>query len=158
MFELPVNQKEEDNQVVCNLTLTEFPFDFEDFKTLQSQDPELRGIKERLTRGEQVDRYVIARGALYWRTRCQPRLLLVVPEAARVMLFAYFHDSAVGGHLGVKKTIKKIGSHFTWKGMNQQIQAKVEHVKYAHIVNRHKPPFWDYGRRRWPKGQCKRCL
>jgi hypothetical protein len=48
-----------------------------------------------------------------------------VPEAARAMLFSYFHESVVGGHLGIRKTIAKINEHFSWKAMRRQIKEQV---------------------------------
>jgi len=41
------------------------------------------------------------------------------------MVFAYFHESQLGGHLGVFKTTSKIRSHFIWKGMDKDIRSRV---------------------------------
>ena len=41
------------------------------------------------------------------------------------MVFAYFHESALVGHLGVFKTISKIRSQFIWKGMDKDIRSRV---------------------------------
>jgi hypothetical protein len=40
-------------------------------------------------------------------------------------LFAYFHDSPLGGHHGVRKTIHKIRQSFIWKGMDNDIAVRV---------------------------------
>jgi chromosomal replication initiation ATPase DnaA len=50
---------------------------------------------------------------------------LVVPAAAMPMVFTYFHDFPLGGHLGSAKTITKIRSQFIWKGMDQEIRSRV---------------------------------
>jgi hypothetical protein len=41
------------------------------------------------------------------------------------MSFSYFHDSPLGGHLGVRKTINKVRDQFLWKGMDIDIRARV---------------------------------
>jgi len=41
------------------------------------------------------------------------------------MVVAYFHESPLGGHLGVFKTIRKICSQFIWKGMDKDIHSRV---------------------------------
>jgi transposase InsO family protein len=48
----------------------------------------------------------------------------LVPTAARA-IFSYFHESPVGGHLGVSKTLAKIRKHFVWQGMDQDIREKI---------------------------------
>jgi hypothetical protein len=50
---------------------------------------------------------------------------LVVPGAARSMVFSYFYESPLGWHLGVRKTISKIREHFTWNGIEEGIRSKV---------------------------------
>jgi hypothetical protein len=95
MFESPVEQ-ETPNKVDCHPTITDFPLAFEDLKRLQDEDPELAEVKNRLARREQIDQYVLSRGTLYWRMRNPRRLVLVVPEIAKAMIFSYFHESIVG--------------------------------------------------------------
>jgi transposase InsO family protein len=124
MFET-TNEQENPSSITCNLAVTEFPLAFADVRQLQDQDPELADIKARLARGEGILNYVLSRGALYWRERRNRKLLIVVPEAAHKMLFSYFHESVVGGHLGVRKTIAKIREHFSWKGMSRQVKELV---------------------------------
>jgi hypothetical protein len=41
------------------------------------------------------------------------------------MVFEFFHISVFGGHLGVFKTINKTRAHFIWKGMDNDIWARV---------------------------------
>ena len=49
----------------------------------------------------------------------------MVPTAAIPMVFAYFHESQLGGHLEVFKTTSKISSHFIWEGMDKGIRSRV---------------------------------
>ena len=49
----------------------------------------------------------------------------MVPTAAIPMVFAYFHESSLGGHLGVFKTISKVRSQFVLKRMDKDIRSRV---------------------------------
>jgi hypothetical protein len=102
MFEVPV--EDESNPAKFNVALTEIPLAFEDLKVLQSQDPELSQIIRRLKDGETMDPYSWCNGALYWRTGKRGARKLVLHVAARNMVFSYFHETELGGHLGIKKT------------------------------------------------------
>jgi transposase InsO family protein len=133
MFESP---PVEEASVSCGVTLTEFPVAFQDLKKLQLQDPVLVDIKSKLERGEKVQNYLLSRGILYWRSSKGRRQKLVAPESAKAMIFAYFHDSPLGGHLGVAKTISKIRDHFMWTGMDKEIRAK---VRECHTCSVSKP-------------------
>jgi hypothetical protein len=116
---------EKPSPITCHLTLTDFPLAFRDLKQLQLQDTELADICSKLQRGDKIDNYVLFKGTLYWCTRKRCGLRLVLPTAARAMVFSYLHNSPLGGHLGVNKTISKIHAHFAWKGMDSEIQSKV---------------------------------
>jgi hypothetical protein len=41
------------------------------------------------------------------------------------MVFVYFHNYPVGGHLGVFKTINKIRTQSIWNGMDNDIRVRV---------------------------------
>jgi hypothetical protein len=116
---------EKSNLSSCNLTLTNFPLAFHVLKQLQLQDPELVDIRNRLGQGEKIDHYRLSKGLLYWHSRKGCSQKWVVPESARPIIFAYFHDSPLGGHLGVFKTLGKIREHFMWKGMDKEVREKV---------------------------------
>ncbi|GKE73282.1 putative mitochondrial protein [Tanacetum coccineum] len=42
----------------------------------------------------------------------------------RKKLVAYFHGSAVGGHLGVQATTKRLTTYFYWKGLRKMVKEK----------------------------------
>jgi transposase InsO family protein len=48
-----------------------------------------------------------------------------VPQVLVPPLFAYFHDSPLGGHLGVRKTIHNIRQSFIWMGMDNDSAVRV---------------------------------
>ena len=106
MFEpMPEEEKEE---ISCLLTLTNFPLAFQELKRLQGQDPDLVEIRSKLLQGQKIEKYLLSKDILYWcsaRGRCRK---IVVPTVVRDMIFSYFHESPLGGHLGMAKTLVKI--------------------------------------------------
>jgi transposase InsO family protein len=123
MFEVPV--EDELRHSKCNVALTEFPLAFQDLKVLQSQDPDLSQIVRRLKDGEGLDQYIWCNSALYWRTGKRGARKLVLIVAGRNMVISYFHETELGGHLGIKKTHAKNYANFVWKGMTREIRDKV---------------------------------
>ena len=134
MFE--PDSSEETIQASCNMAVTNFPLAFNDLKELQLQDAELQEIKTRLQSGEKVLNYRLSQGVIYWRAKRGRRQQLVVPRVAQAMIFSYFHESPVGGHLGACKTLNKIRAQFAWKGMNQDIRSR---VRECHTCSVSKP-------------------
>jgi hypothetical protein len=113
------------NQVSCHLTHTNFPLAFQELGQLQRQDSELADIIAKLERGDKFDNYSLSKGTLYCRSSKGRGQKLVVPAVATPMVFAYFHDSPLRGHMKVIKTINKIRSQFIWKGVDKDIRSRV---------------------------------
>ncbi|XP_050066035.1 uncharacterized protein LOC126555115 [Aphis gossypii] len=58
----------------------------------------------------------------------------------KVTILKQFHDSKLGGHLGVNKTIKRIQKQFRWKGMKDDVKKYVKNCTSCQvntISNRH---------------------
>ena len=123
MFESPTSEPVE--QVKSNLVLTDFPLAFEELAQLQWEDFTLAGIVAQLEKGDAVNGYTLSKGIPYCRSSKRGDPKLVVQTAAIPMVFACFHESPLGGHLGVLKTISKIRSQFIWKGMDKDIRSRV---------------------------------
>jgi transposase InsO family protein len=124
------------NQASRSLTLTNFSLAFQELSQLQRQNPELADIMGRVDRGETVGRYLLQRDTLYSTSRSARDKKLVVPTAVIPIVFPYYHDSPLGGHLNVDKTPRKIRQHFTWKGTNKDIFSR---VRSCHISSLSKP-------------------
>ena len=105
--------------------LTEFPLAFQELTQLQQEDPTLAGIVAQLVKSDIVDGYSLSKEILYYRSKKRSDQKIAVPTAAIPMVFAYFHESQLGGHLGVFKTPSKIRSHFIWDGMDKDIRSRV---------------------------------
>jgi hypothetical protein len=104
--------------------LLDFPVLFENTATHQRSDPDLKAIIDRLSLGD-VPGYSLEKGVLRCNARYDRRPKIIVPQVLVPPLFAHFHDSPLGGHLGVRKTIHKIRRSFIWKGMDNDIAVRV---------------------------------
>ena len=111
-------------ELVVAPVLLEFPILFEDIGIHQRSDPELNAIIERLG-SEEVPGYSLKKGVLHCKARYDRQPKIVVPQVLVPSLYGYFHESPLGGHLGVRKTIHKIRQSFIWKGMDSDIASRV---------------------------------
>jgi len=64
--------------------------------------------------------YSTSNDVLYWKHR------IVVPERLRSMILTEFHDSPVGGHSGISRTMARICASFYWPNMQQDIRHHVQ--------------------------------
>jgi hypothetical protein len=104
--------------------LLQFPILFEDIATHQRSDPDLSDIIDQLPLGD-IPGYSLKKGVFHCKARYNRRPKIVDPQILVPALFAYFHDSSLGGHLGVRKTIHKIRQSFIWKGLDTDIALRV---------------------------------
>jgi hypothetical protein len=104
--------------------LLDFPVLFENFTTHQPSDPDLKAMIDRLSLGDVLG-YSLEKGVLLCKARYDRRLKIIVPQVLVPHLFAYFHDSPLAGHLGVRKTIHKIRQAFILKGMDNDNAVRV---------------------------------
>ncbi|XP_062830648.1 uncharacterized protein LOC134297351 [Anolis carolinensis] len=78
---------------------------------------------------EQPSRFITKDGVLYRESKSlktagesEVHTQIVVPEKFREQLMRVAHDSPQGGHLGIRKTTKRITKNFYWPGMFQKIK------------------------------------
>ena len=100
----------------------------------QKKDPSLAGIRQRVLSDEELvkvpEGFFNKNGVLMrkwrppdveasqeWRTHYQ----IVVPMSYRNHVMSIAHDTAMAGHLGVKKTYDRVSAHFFWPKMKQDI-------------------------------------
>jgi hypothetical protein len=102
----------------------EFPMLFQDIGTHQRSDPELNAIIERLS-SEEVPGCSLRKGVLHCKARHDRQPKIVVPQLLVPSLYSYFHESPLGAHLGVRRTIHKIRQSFIWNGMDSYIASRV---------------------------------
>lgn len=117
--------------------LTQIPQLFRNIKEFQESDPHLGQVKKDLREGRQVKPYVLKDDVLCCRIRKGQELKIAVPTELVPLIFKYFHESPVGGHLGVYKTREKIRQSFIWKGMDKEIRKRIQGCETCAIS---KPP------------------
>jgi hypothetical protein len=103
----------------------EFPMLFQDIGTYQRSDPELKAIIEKLG-SEEVPGYSLKKEVLHCKARYDHQPKIVVPQVLVPSLYSYFHESPLGGHLGVRKTIHKIRQAYIWKEMDSYIASRIK--------------------------------
>jgi hypothetical protein len=109
--------------------LLEFPMLYDDIGVHQRSDPALSSVIDRLSSGEDILGYSLAKGILRCKARFDHRPKIVVPQSLIPSLFAFFHVSPAGGHLGIRKTLYKIRQTFIWKGMDSDVATRVKACK-----------------------------
>ncbi|CAM8987449.1 unnamed protein product [Rhodiola kirilowii] len=71
---------------------------------------------------EQHEGYQIRDGLILYRDR----LLVLKDPTLKDLVLQEYHDTLLGGHAGVQRTLSRVSSHFYWKGMQGDIKAYVQ--------------------------------
>ncbi|RWS20243.1 hypothetical protein B4U80_12126, partial [Leptotrombidium deliense] len=104
-------------------------------KKLQQGDSFIKSIRALLELGgdfekreiNELSKYTIIDDVLYRRSDDRnPRLLICVPKELRADVLYACHDDTTGGHMGYRKTLKKIRERCYFPGMNLYIKNYVE--------------------------------
>jgi hypothetical protein len=92
--------------------LSQIPASFESLIHHQKQDSTCQEIYLKMSvRDTSVRNFILDRGLIVYRPTRARRGWVYVPEAMRAMICHYFHDTTLGVHLGVTRTLHKI----TWQ-------------------------------------------
>ena len=92
-----------------------------------TEDELFRNILQRLQQGEQLrGRYVLDNGILLYTRRGVQRIC--IPRVDEILSFILHdcHDSLIGGHLGVDKTLAYAQRYFYWPQMEKDVRQYVE--------------------------------
>ncbi|KAL4100717.1 hypothetical protein QTP88_020751 [Uroleucon formosanum] len=91
---------------ITNLALSEMSYDLE-----QLQWHEIRTMLRYIFKDSQV------------------KILIFIDDeysnAEKLRIIEEFHNSPMGGHQGVSRTIKRVKQHYTWKGLKKNVQAYI---------------------------------
>ena len=112
MFSQPSDAQSEQP---CSVLL-DFPLAFTDVLPHQLNDEELGPVIQNIKEGNLQAPYFLSKGVLCCRERKGRAPKIVLPSKLVPMVFSYYHNSPVGGHKGISKTISSIRTHFIWKG------------------------------------------
>ena len=95
----------------------------DDLQQKQEQDDSLKPLLQEAQRyGD--SQYFIEDGVLYthgFSDLGEDRPLVVVPEQLRKKLWETAHTTPMAGHLGKKKTVTKLTTHFWWPGLCRDV-------------------------------------
>ena len=93
-------------------------------------DALFHNVIKRLRQGEQLrGRYVLDHNLLYYARRGARRLCTPRVEAVINGVLGECHDSVLGGHLGVDKTLSLVQRGYYWPNMRDDVKAYVESCK-----------------------------
>lgn len=101
--------------------LVDYPLSFQSINDHQREDEWCKKLINRLEIGQVIPNYQMHQRLLIYKPPSTAKKRVVVPAALTSMITKYFHDSVLGGHLGVAKTIHKISTHFYWPQMTKSI-------------------------------------
>lgn len=118
-------------ELLCSATL--------DGNNIQASDEEVIRIKQRITSGEEKE-LILEGDVIYYVDKRLPEAdqkRIYVPQSSRHWLLKLSHDDMMyGGHLGIKKTHRKLVK-FWWPKMHQNIEA---YIKSCDLCQRFKNP------------------
>ena len=76
----------------------------------------------------QWEQIIMDKGVLYrvWWESTGNRHLVVVPHTKHRDLLSVGHDSVIGGHLGIRKSVEKLRQDFWWIGLKKDVIAYIK--------------------------------
>lgn len=113
------------------------PMFLQELKAHVAADPRLQGIMQAIQTDAPLDpAYKLHDGLLYWKDRL---VLPASPTLIQQVLHEY-HNSPIGGHAGVTRTLARVSSQFYWPNMKYDIKdfvqqcAICQQAKVAHTL------------------------
>lgn len=97
----------------------------EDLCQKQQRDETLKTLWQE-SQQDGDSQYCVEDGVLYARDTAdtgEDNSLIVVPRELRKKLWDMAHSTPMAGHLGKKKTVRKLTTHFWWPGLSRDVAA-----------------------------------
>lgn len=111
--------------------INEVPLALKDLKVYQSEDHECKNIVQSIKDKTNQECFYLKNEILMFKgNKGKPRIFL--PSSLVDLVCKYFHNSLIGGHLGITKTQLKINEYFYRADLNQLVKT---YVKNCHICN-----------------------
>ena len=88
-----------------------------------NEDTKLRAIMEACIEDKPPHpNYSVQEGILFWKSR-----IVLPPNHSIVkMVLHEFHDTPLGGHAGVTRTLSRLAAQFYWEGMQKDVKNHVQ--------------------------------
>lgn len=119
------DEVKEEEPVLCASILTGFPLAFADLERYQAEDQQISEIRDKLKNGQSDDKFCLSKGVVCLKDSQGKPTRIYLPTSLVDMVFSYFHDSPIGGHLGFFKTNFKIRTYFFWPKMSSEIKKRI---------------------------------
>ena len=93
-------------------------------KDEQQKDPAIKRLIKQVNDGDLKQKFCIKQEVLYRRCK-NGKFAIVLPHNMINRIFCNFHDNPIGGHYGLKPTLKKIKTTFWFPNMEEIIKNKI---------------------------------
>jgi transposase InsO family protein len=124
-------------ELSCKAIWQTLPLVYSSLGEHQLEDPYCMDLRDRLRANPgSVDSFQISRDLLCFYPKKAKRRRWIIPASLKSMLLQYYHDSALAGHLGARKTFQKIATNFWWTRMQAEI---FKYVRKCDLCQRAKP-------------------
>jgi transposase InsO family protein len=124
-------------EMACATLLESLPLVYSSLEEHQKEDSLCKDLREKIQNGQGgVDNFQVHNGLVCYRPKRAGRRRWVVLASLKQLLFKYFHDAVLSGHLGARKTLQRIATNFWWPRMRAEIFA---YVRKCELCQRAKP-------------------
>lgn len=106
--------------------ISELPLAFKDIVTHQSKDEETQRIVQSVKNNQHNNSYYIKNDVLMYKNNDRSKGRIFLPLNLVDLIFAYFHKSVIGGHLGINRSQRKINQYFYRPDLNVTIRQLVK--------------------------------
>jgi hypothetical protein len=104
------------------LVLLHLPEAFQSIKEHQKKDPFCNNVYQKVVQADPTVRnFKLLNGALVYHPSRAKSKRYLLPESLRPMVLEYFHSSTLSAHLGMTKTLNRIGKVFYWPDMRREL-------------------------------------
>jgi hypothetical protein len=104
------------------LVLQHLPEAFRSIREHQSEDPFCKDLRRKVAQADPASKpFKLVNETLVYQPSRASAKRYVLPESLRPMVLQYFHGSTLSAHLGMTKTLSRIGKVFYWPNMRSDI-------------------------------------
>lgn len=106
--------------------LLDVPLAFNSIQDHQKLDPEVGDLIKSVKNKTNKDNLYIHKDLLHYKKNDKSKGKIYIPESLFDMLFAYYHSSSYGCHMGYKKTVDKLCKYFYHPKLFQEVKLRLK--------------------------------